>query len=71
MFRSNLFGKRIEPACEYCSNGHISANDTILCKYKGIVEPYYSCKKFSYAPLKREPKVAPAMRTYCEDEFKL
>lgn len=71
MFKSNLFGNRIEPACEYCLNGRLSANGTILCKYKGIVEPYFNCKKFIYAPLKREPKVAPKMPIYTEDDFKL
>lgn len=71
MFNNNLFGRRIESACEYCTFGHKNALGTILCKYKGVVEPYYSCKKFEYSPLKREPKVMPDLPKFTEDDFKL
>ena len=27
----------------------------ILCKQKGVVSPYYCCRKFSYDPLLRVP----------------
>ena len=68
---SSLFGKRIESSCEYCMNGHKNAFGTILCKYKGVVEPYFSCKKFEYTPLKREPKIMPDLPQFSENDFKL
>ena len=28
----------------------------ILCRHKGVVSPYYCCRKFSYDPLMRVPR---------------
>lgn len=71
MFNNSLFGKRIDPACEYCTFGHKNALGTILCKYRGVVEPYFYCKKYEYAPLKRIPRVMPDLPEFDEDTFKL
>jgi len=52
-----MFNKKMEPACAYCSYGNKSMDGkTILCLKKGAVSPEYSCRKFKYDPLKREPK---------------
>ena len=53
---SKLFGKNIEPACAYCAHGFwASDHKMILCEKKGVVAPFYHCRKFVYAPLKRVP----------------
>lgn len=57
MFRTKLFGNHIEPACGYCERGTASKDgNMVLCESKGVVAPFYSCRKFVYAPLKRVPK---------------
>ena len=28
----------------------------VLCKHKGVVSPYYCCRRFSYDPLMRVPR---------------
>ena len=59
MFRTKLFGNHIEPACGYCERGTASKDgNMVLCESKGVVAPFYSCRKFVYAPLKRVPKRA-------------
>ena len=67
-----IFGKSIEPACEYCSHGKPSADRTmIMCLKKGVMNKYDRCKKFSYDPLLREPKVTRELPKYTEDDFKI
>ncbi len=67
-----LFGRNIEPACEYCENGSPTIDGQMIkCKYKGIISKHDSCKKFIYAPLKRVPKRRPSLPQYDPDEFKL
>ena len=67
-----VFGANITPACEYCGRGRPTASgETILCPKRGVVVPYYSCRKFFYSPLKRVPKRLPALPSYSEEEFKL
>ena len=66
MFRTKLFGNHIEPACGYCERGTASKDgNMVLCESKGVVAPFYSCRKFVYAPLKRVPKRARAVPTDC------
>ncbi len=51
-----LFGNNIEPSCSYCKYGkYNNSENIILCVKVGVVEPYDSCKKFKYSPLKRTP----------------
>ncbi len=67
-----LFGRSIEPSCNYCEHGRaMRGQDLILCDKKGVVAPYYSCKKFMYAPLKRVPKPRPKPMDFDPDDFKL
>lgn len=69
---SKLFGKNIEPACAYCTHGFWdSRHEMILCAKKGVVAPYYQCRKFTYAPLKRVPQKTPRLPEYDKSEFQL
>ena len=48
--------------CCYCEKAAlISDDENVLCSLKGIVNCEYSCKKFSYDPLKRKPKTLPPL----------
>lgn len=67
-----LFGKNIDPACEYCERGKITEDrKMVLCIHKGIVAPFYSCRKYIYDPTKRIPKRAKKLPEYNENDFKL
>jgi hypothetical protein len=67
-----LFGKTIDPACEYCERGKITEDrKMVLCIHKGIVAPFYSCRKYIYDPTKRIPKRAKKLPEYSESDFKL
>lgn len=70
---NRFFNKNIEPRCEYCSNGYLSADGkSVLCKKKGVVNLGFSCFSFAYDPLLRTPKTAaPAMPKFDPEEFKL
>ena len=70
--RNGLFAGDISPACEYCEYGRrASDNVMILCIKKGMVSPYYSCRKFLYSPLKRIPKRQPRLPEFSPEEFQL
>ncbi|MBE6714471.1 MAG: hypothetical protein E7575_04180 [Ruminococcaceae bacterium] len=45
-----------ECICAFCENAvPIFDSDTVLCEKNGIVSKGYSCRHFSYDPLKRTP----------------
>ena len=70
--KHKFFGSKIEPACEYCEFGKkTSDGQTVLCKRNGVVAPFYSCKKFVYAPLKRVPGKVPVMQKFEKSDFSL
>ncbi|MBE6599249.1 MAG: hypothetical protein E7638_07395 [Ruminococcaceae bacterium] len=47
----------IERFCRFCQHSApLAGEDTVLCQKKGIVSSEYVCGKFTYDPLKREPK---------------
>jgi len=47
----------LERFCKFCQHSsELSDEDTMLCSKKGIVSAGFVCKKFTYDPLKREPK---------------
>lgn len=50
-----------EKICVYCEFAcPVYDEDAMLCKKKGIVSKAYTCKKFSYDPLKHKPaRMAP------------
>ncbi|MEG0570232.1 MAG: hypothetical protein RR497_01145 [Oscillospiraceae bacterium] len=67
-----LFSTTITPSCQYCEFGKLTKDhQMVLCNKKGAVAPYYSCKKFDYAPLKRVPKLARALPEFSKEDFKL
>ncbi len=62
----------LEPRCEYCVFGETTADkQSVLCMKRGVMLPYSSCRKFSYDPLKREPRVLPKKYAFSEEEFSL
>ena len=72
MFRPKLFGKKIEPNGIYCQHGKAAPGEQmVLCIKKGVVSPYYSCKKFLYDPLKREPRPRPPKPRFSPEDFSL
>lgn len=68
-----LFGKKdISASCSYCTHGRIAPNkESILCKKSGLVDVDYSCKKFKYDPLKRQPTRPRPIVKYDEEDFSL
>lgn len=60
--KQGLFNKMLEPRCAYCSRGSMAPTGTeFLCPVKGLVQSNFSCKKFDYDPLKRQPKNGPKL----------
>jgi len=54
-----LYGKNIEPRCEYCERGRDVDEDHVVCSPAGVVSKGYKCGKFIYTPLKRTPRPQP------------
>ncbi len=64
--------KRIAPACEYCSHGTVSPDGkSVLCPKKGVMRCNSSCRKFSYDPLKRQPKMPMELPEFDLSDFEL
>lgn len=56
MFRKPPYGSKIAPACAYCAHGTPAADQKmVFCKRRGVVSPYFSCRRFCYDPLLRVP----------------
>ena len=68
-----LFGKKdIVASCSYCVHGRLAPDkESVLCKKSGLVDIDYSCRKFKYDPLKRQPKRPRPIIKYDEDDFSL
>lgn len=67
-----LFGERIDPACQYCEYGKLDrSQQMVLCKKRGSVSPYSSCRKFKYAPLNRIPRHSAPLPQYSKEDFML
>mgnify|MGYP003296950343 CR=1 FL=1 len=70
--KKKVIGDHIEPKCEYCVHGELSADSIhILCIKKGILEPDYSCKKFIYDALKRTPRRPTEVQQFSAEDFEL
>ena len=68
----SIFAPSESRTCNSCQHGRNSnVGDKILCLHMGITDPYFSCKKYKYNPLKRVPFRAPLLPTFDKDEFKL
>ena len=70
MSLKKLFGKNIEPQCEYCLFCVKKSGGAAVCRY-GMPSENKVCGKYSHDPLKREPRVLPSMRKFTADDFKL
>lgn len=72
MAKCKLFGRRIEPACKYCSHGFLTGDEQlVLCTETGVVAPYHSCPSFEYDPLKRIPQRPRQLEKLDPKEFSL
>ncbi len=70
--KQSLFRADMTPRCEYCENGKRLPTETeVLCREKGIVELGYSCKKFIYDPLKRQPGQGGIENDFTAADFQL
>ncbi len=68
----SILGSGHDPSCAICEYGRPSADaQRVLCKKKGVTSPSFSCKKFKYDPLKREPYRAPKLPVFDGSEFSL
>ncbi len=68
-----LFRKDLEPRCAYCAHAAVAGENKMACRKQGIIPPAYSCRKFSYDPLKRTPPkpLAPNFKKYDKKDFSL
>lgn len=67
-----LFGNKIEPSCWYCELGKQAPDGKmVLCIKEGVVAPYYSCRRYQYAPLKRTPSRTRSLPKYDMEDFEL
>lgn len=55
----------------YCARGQAAADNTVLCPRRGVMQPYSSCRKFKYDPLKRQPDFKPNNMTFKPEDFML
>ena len=67
-----LYGANIVPMCAYCAKGEMSTDKkNVLCTKKGIVDASYSCRRFKYDPLKRQPQRPRTISKFDEVDFSL
>lgn len=64
-----LFGSNIEPNCSYCLHNH-GKSGKLICSIKKAPQES-KCKKYVYDPIKRQPMLAPALKTeaFTKDDF--
>ena len=56
--------------CLFCENAnHLKDTDDVICRLKGVVSQDFSCRKFVYDPLKREPVLRPALLEIDKDDL--
>jgi len=63
-----LFDKHIEPNCVYCLYYLEVEENSGLCRKRGPVMPWGSCRRFHYDPLKRKPPEKPEKLPAYEEE---
>lgn len=48
--------------CAFCENAvPLRDGETMLCRRCGVVSGSHACRKFLYDPLKRRPRIPPAL----------
>ncbi len=51
-----------ENICRFCINAKlIEDGEKTICSFRGEVDPFFSCRKFSYDLLKRDPGRQPKL----------
>lgn len=64
--------KTLEPQCQYCRFGTISADGKVVfCVKRGVMLPFSKCFRYKYDPLKREPYKKPQKLEYKKEDFSL
>lgn len=64
--------KDISPSCSYCAHGKTAPDgETVLCRKNGVVEKDFSCRKFSYDVLKRQPRRPRPLDKFNAEDFEL
>ena len=62
----------ISKKCEYCLYGKMAADkQTVLCPKMGPVARDYSCRRYKYDILKREPRKPGPVEKINPDDYKL
>ncbi len=65
----NLFQKKIDPRCAYCTHGRPLEEGQVACSKKGVMSADSHCRAFRYDPLKRvPPRPAALVGTNLKDE---
>lgn len=70
-YKKSEFGDADLPrVCRFCERAAlINDDENVLCSERGIVSSEYCCRKYSYDPLKRAPKIPPAPPKFDPDEI--
>ena len=50
-----LFRKKIDRYCTYCQFAGKIDEDSVICRFCGVVPAAHHCRRFRYDPLKRVP----------------
>ena len=63
---NKIMAEELERYCVFCEYGtplpaDKDGNELVICTKKGLVKGSSVCRKFSYDPLKREPKARPTL----------
>lgn len=62
----------ISKRCEYCTYGKLCPDgETVLCIKKGPVRKEFSCVRYKYDILKRQPRELKFENDFKEEDFKL
>lgn len=70
VMRKKLINKDIPPMCEYCLfSQQLSADGSLLCRHKGIVDAHDKCRKYKYDILKRKPHIQKSGDDYQDSDF--
>ena len=70
--KSGMFSAEITQSCALCEHAnHLQDVKFVLCSKKGVGSAEFCCKKFSYDPLKRQPKRIRVLAEYSPDDFSI
>ncbi len=72
MPKMDLFRKDITPRCAYCQLGEGKSDGSVVfCPKKGVMSPSGSCRRFVYAPTKRQPLRQQKLPDFSSEDFSL